>query len=418
MLNYIISGKQKLEGEVLISGSKNSALPIIAASILNGKIVKLYNVPQIEDTKMMIEILTSIGCKVKTQNSKIIIDSSSIKKCEIPDELMRKIRSSVILVGALLARFKKATFSYPGGCDIGTRPIDLHLKGFEKMQIQIHQENGKVNCKTEEIVGDKINLDFPSVGATENLILAYIFAKGTTTIENAAREPEIIDLQEFLNKMGAKVKGAGTSKIEIDGVKELKEVSYNIMPDRIEAGTFLCIGAATRGNIVLKGVEPLHLTPVIEKLEEANCKINIDKNEIEIIGPRRLKAVDIKTMPYPGFPTDMQSIFATTMLLAKGTSVIIENIFENRFRYTQELIRMGAKITVEGRTAIIKGTRKITATKVKVPDLRGGAAMILAGLIANGETEIEDIRYILRGYENIDEKLRKLGAQIEIVEKD
>lgn len=418
MLNYIINGKQKLEGEVLISGSKNSALPIIAASILNGKIVKLYNVPQIEDTKMMIEILTSIGCKVKAQNSKIVIDSSSIKKCEIPDELMRKIRSSVILVGALLARFKKATFSYPGGCDIGTRPIDLHLKGFEKMQIQIHQENGKVNCKTEEIVGDKINLDFPSVGATENLILASIFAKGTTTIENAAREPEIIDLQEFLNKMGAKVKGAGTSKIEIDGVKELKEVSYNIMPDRIEAGTFLCIGAATRGNIVLKGVEPLHLTPVIEKLEEANCKINIDKNEIEIIGPRRLKAVDIKTMPYPGFPTDMQSIFATTMLLAKGTSVIIENIFENRFRYTQELIRMGAKITVEGRTAIIKGTRKITATKVKVPDLRGGAAMILAGLIANGETEIEDIRYILRGYENIDEKLRKLGAQIEIVEKD
>ena len=286
------------------------------------------------------------------------------------------------------------------------------------MQIQIHQENGKVNCKTEEIVGDKINLDFPSVGATENLILASIFAKGTTTIENAAREPEIIDLQEFLNKMGAKVKGAGTSKIEIEGVKELKEVSYNIMPDRIEAGTFLCIGAATRGNIVLKGVEPLHLTPVIEKLEEANCKINIDKNEIEIIGPRRLKAVDIKTMPYPGFPTDMQSIFATTMVLAKGTSVIIENIFENRFRYTQELIRMGAKITVEGRTAIIKGTRKITATKVKFPDLRGGAAMILAGLIANGETEIEDIRYILRGYENIDEKLRKLGAQIEIVEKD
>ena len=418
MLNYIINGKQKLEGEVLISGSKNSALPIIAASILNGKIVKLYNVPQIEDTKMMIEILKSIGCKVKAQNSKIVIDSSSIKKCEIPDELMRKIRSSVILVGALLARFKKAIFSYPGGCDIGTRPIDLHLKGFEKMQIQIHQENGKVNCKTEEIVGDKINLDFPSVGATENLILASIFAKGTTTIENAAREPEIIDLQEFLNKMGAKVKGAGTSKIEIDGVKELKEVSYNIMPDRIEAGTFLCIGAATRGNIVLKGVEPLHLTPVIEKLEEANCKINIDKNEIEIIGPRRLKAVDIKTMPYPGFPTDMQSIFATTMLLAKGTSVIIENIFENRFRYTQELIRMGAKITVEGRTAIIKGTRKITATKVKVPDLRGGAAMILAGLIANGETEIEDIRYILRGYENIDEKLRKLGAQIEIVEKD
>ena len=414
MSNYIIEGGRKLEGEVRISGSKNSSLPIIAATILNGGVTKLYNVPEIQDTQMMFEILKSLGCKIKKQEAKVIIDSSNINKFEIPDELMRKIRSSVILVGALIARFGKATFSYPGGCDIGTRPIDLHLKGFEKLNIQIHQENGRVKCESEKIIGQKIDLDFPSVGATENLILASILEEGTTTITNAAREPEIIDLQEFLNRMGAKVQGAGTSIIEIEGVKKLKEVSFTVMPDRIEAGTFLCAAAATRGEVKLIGVNSHHITPIIEKLEEANCKIKIASKEIEITGPRRLKAVDIKTMPYPGFPTDMQSIFAATMVEAKGTSVIIENIFENRYKYTQELIRMGAKITVEGRTAIIKGVRKINGSKVNAHDLRGGAAMIIAGLIANGETEIEDIKYILRGYEHIDEKLNEIGAKIRI----
>ena len=412
MSSYIIQGRTKLEGEVNISGSKNASLPILAATILNSGITKLYNVPNIHDVQMMLEILELLGCKIKKKENKIIIDSSKIKKYEIPEHLMREMRASVVLAGSLLGRYKEATFSYPGGCDIGARPIDLHLKAFEKLGININENYGKIECKCDKIVGAKINLDFPSVGATENTMLSACLADGITTISNAAREPEIIDLQNFLNKMGAKIKGAGTNIIEIIGVKHLKDIDYNIMPDRIEAGTFLVAGAITGGNIKINNISSNYIEPVIHKLEEANCKIKIEKNSIELQAPKRLKAVDIKTMPYPGFPTDMQSVFSTSMTTAKGTSVIVENIFENRYKYMQELLRMGAKITIEGKAAIIKGVKKLHGATVKATDLRGGAAMVLAGLTANGITEVEEIQYILRGYEKFDKKLSKLGAKI------
>lgn len=415
MSSYIIKGGNKLEGTVKISGSKNSSLPIIAATILNAGKTTLYNVPNIQDTKMMFKILETIGAKVEKRNGKVKIDTSKIKKFEIPPDLMHQMRSSVILAGALLGRYKKAIFSYPGGCDIGSRPIDLHLKSFEKLGIEVNQNYGNIECSAEEIKGEKIDLDFPSVGATENIILASVLGEGTTVITNAAREPEIVDLQEFLNKMGAKIEGAGTDKIQIEGVKKLKDISYNIMPDRIETGTFLCFAAATKGEIILENVNATHITPIITKLEEAECLLEIEKNKIKIIAPKKLKALDIKTMPYPGFPTDMQSVFASMLTTAKGTSIIIENIFENRYKYTQELNKMGAKITVEGKSAVIRGTRKLYGAEVKATDLRGGAALVLAGLIAKGDTQIDNIEYILRGYENLDEKLMNLGAEINLV---
>jgi len=412
MSEYIIKGGKKVSGEVTISGSKNASLPIIAASILNAGKTTLYNVPNIHDTKMMFEILRKIGGTVTKKNNKVIIDTSKISQYEIPEDLMRQMRSSVILAGGLVGKYKNATFSYPGGCDIGTRPIDLHLKAFEKLGINIRKNYGNISCTCDKIIGEKIDLDFPSVGATENAILASCLAEGKTIITNAAREPEIIDLQNFLNKMGAKIKGAGSNQIEIDGVKHLKDVSYNIMPDRIETGTFLCIAAMTNGSLTLKNADSTHITPVIDKLEEAGCQLEIQKNQIKIEAPKKLKAVNIKTMPYPGFPTDMQSIFATSMTTAKGTSIIVENIFENRYKYTQELVRMGAKINVEGKTAVIKGVRKLYGANVKATDLRGGASLVMAGIVAKGTTKIENIEYILRGYENFDQKLEKIGVNI------
>lgn len=417
MSSYIIKGGNKLEGKVKISGSKNSALPIIAATILNAGKTTLYNVPNIQDTQMMFQILKNLGGKVEKKNNKIIIDTSKIEKYEIPDALMHKMRSSVILAGALIGKYKMATFTYPGGCDIGARPIDLHLKAFEKLNISIIKNYGDITCKTEKIIGNKIDFDFPSVGATENAILASVLAEGKIIITNAAREPEIIDLQEFLNKMGAKVKGAGSNEIEIDGVKKLKEVSYNIMPDRIETGTFLCLAAATGGKLELENANPLHITPIINKLEEAGCKIDTYKNKIKIETPKKLKSIDIKTMPYPGFPTDMQSIMAATFTTAKGTTMIIENIFENRYKYVPELNKMGAKITVEGKSAVIRGVRKLYGTTVKATDLRGGAALVVAAISAKGITVVQNIEYILRGYEKFDIKLRELGADIEISEE-
>ena len=416
MSSYIIEGGHKLEGTVKISGSKNAALPILAATVLNVGKTTLYNVPNIQDTQMMFKILETLGGKVEKKNNKIIIDTSKINKFEIPEELMHKMRSSVILAGALLGRYKKAIFSYPGGCDIGSRPIDLHLRSFEKLGINVVQNYGNIICDAEKIKGEKIDLDFPSVGATENAILASVLAEGTTTITNAAREPEIIDLQNFLNKMGAKVIGAGTNEILITGVKKLKDISYNIMPDRIETGTFLCLAVATKGNLILENTNAEHITPVITKLQEAECKIEIEKNKIKINSNKKIKALDIKTMPYPGFPTDMQSVFSAMLTTAKGTSIIVENIFENRFKYTQELNKMGAKITVEGKSAIIRGVRKLYGANVKATDLRGGAALVLAGLSAKGVTKVDDIEYILRGYENFDKKLRNINADIQMID--
>ena len=412
MSKFIIQGGKKIEGEVRISGSKNAALPIIAATVLiKGKTI-LYNVPNIQDVQTMFEIIRDIGGKVTKKNNKIIIDTSKIHTYEIPESLMRKMRSSVILAGAIIGKYNKANFSYPGGCEIGSRPIDLHLKGFEKLGINIKEEYGEIICNAEKIIGTQIHLDFPSVGATENIILAACLAEGTTILTNAAKEPEIEDLVKFLNKAGAKISGSGTDKIEILGVRRLSEISYNIMPDRIEAGTYLVAGAITGGKVKITNANPAHIEPILDKLEEANCILEIGKSYVQIKAPKRIKAVDIKTMPYPGFPTDMQSIFGALLSTAKGTSIITENIFENRYKYIQELNRMGAKINVEGRTAVIKGTRKIQGANVVASDLRGGAALIIEALTAKGITQIDNIHYILRGYENIEEKLKKLGTKI------
>lgn len=392
-------------------------MPIIASTILNGGINKLYNVPNIHDTQMMLKILETLGCKIKKNNGKIIIDSRNITNYEIPENLMSQMRSSVIIAGALLARKKKVVFTYPGGCDIGSRPIDLHIKSFEKLGVNVKEEFGDIKCEADKIVGTDIQLDFPSVGATENIMLASVFANGTTTINNAAMEPEIIDLQNALNSMGAKIEGAGTNNIIIKGVEKLKDLSYNIIPDRIEAGTLLCATAITGGNIKLQKVVPEHIKTLLNKLEEMGCNIKTNKNEIILNAPKKLKAVDIKTLPYPGFPTDLQSILGVTLTVAKGTSVIVENIFENRYRYLTELTKMGAKSSIEGRTAVIKGVRRLSKANVKATDLRGGAALVLAALNAKGRTCIENIEYILRGYENLDKKLNSLGAEIIIEDK-
>jgi len=414
MLNYIVEGGKKLEGSVSISGSKNASLPIIAATILSSKTSKLYHVPNIHDTQITLKILKLLGCKVKKERDKIEIDTKRMNKTEIPEDLMRQMRSTVIMAGAIIGRFKEATFSYPGGCEIGSRPIDLHLAAFKKLGINIEEKGGFIHCKCDKIIGTEIDLDFPSVGATENIILATVLSEGTTTITNAAMEPEIEDLAKFLNKMGAKIEGAGTNIIKITGVKQLKQVSYKIMPDRIETGTYLCMAAITGGKIKVLNAEPDHITPILHKLQECGCKIETTEKTIELEAPKRLKAVDIKTMPYPGFPTDMQSIFGAMLTQSKGTSVIIENIFENRYKYTSELKKMGAKIQIEGKIAVIKGVKKLNASKVEACDLRGGAALVLAALASKGTTYISNIEYIQRGYDNLEEKLQSLGANIKL----
>ena len=414
---YIVEGGKKLEGVVQVAGSKNASLPIIASSLLNRGITKLYNVPNIHDVQMMLKILENLGCKVKKINNKIVIDSKNVNSYIIPENLMCKMRSSVIIVGALLAREKRAILTYPGGCDIGSRPIDLHIKAFEKLGISIKEEDGHIKCEADNITGTTINLDFPSVGATENIMLASCMAKGITKINNAAMEPEIIDLQNALNSMGAKVSGAGTNNIIIKGVEKLKDLSYNIIPDRIEAGTLLCATAVTGGSITLQKVIPEHIDTLLKKLEEMGCEVKTNKSEVMLKAPKRLKAIDIKTYPYPGFPTDLQPVIGSALIIAKGTSIIIENIFENRFKYLNELSKMGAKVTIEGRTGVIKGVRKLSKAKVSATDLRGGAALVIAALGTKGRSTIDNIEYILRGYEKFDEKLRKLGANI-IIEND
>lgn len=395
-----------------MSGSKNASLPILAGSILSGKTTKLYNVPNIEDVKTTLKILENLGCKVKKDKNKIIINSENLNKNTIPDDLMRKLRSSVIISGAILGRCKEVAFSYPGGCEIGSRPIDLHLNSFKKLGIKIEENSGNIYCKCDKIKDVQIHLDFPSVGATENIILASVLGNHEITINNSAMEPEIIDLANFLNRAGAKIYGAGTNTIKIKGVEKLKEVSYKIMPDRIEAGTFLVAGAITGGSVKINKVIPDHIAPVIAKLRECGCEIITDKNSIYLSAGKRLKAIDIKTTPYPGFPTDLQPIVSTLLTVCKGTSIITENIFENRYKFIQEIKRMGAKATIEGKTLIIKGVRKLHPAELESTDLRGGASLVLAGLSAKGKTKVKKLEYLLRGYEDFDKKLMLLGADI------
>lgn len=412
MYKYIVKGGKRLKGEAFVSGSKNASLPILAAAILNGKTTKLYNVPEIEDTKITLQILKELGCKIKKDKNKVIIDSRHMDKTTIPDNLMRKLRSSVIIAGAIIARFKKVEFSYPGGCDIGARPIDLHLKNFEKIGIKIQENSRYIECKCDKIVSQILELDFPSVGATENLILASILGNQEITIKNAAMEPEIVDLANFLNRMGAKVYGAGTNTVKIKGVLNLKDVSYKIMPDRIEAGTLLIAGAITNGEVTIRKLNPSHIGPILNKLRECGCEIFEGKDYVYLNAPKKLNAIDIKTMPYPGFPTDIQPIFSSLLTVCKGTSIITENIFENRFKFMQEINRMGAKSKIEGKTLIIKGVKKLHSAEVQSTDLRGAAALVIAALSAKGTTRISNLEYLARGYENLDMKLRGMGAEI------
>ena len=416
MEKLVIHGGRRLEGRVKISGAKNAVLPIIAATLLGQDSPSLLDeVPALEDVHTITEVLQKLGVKAefRKETHQLFVDSTVIGSCEAPYDLVRKMRASFLIMGPLLARCGQAKISLPGGCAIGTRPIDLHLKGFEALGAQIRVGHGFIEAAAPEgLKGAKIYLDFPSVGATENIIMAASMAEGQTVLENPAQEPEIVDLANYLNVMGAKIRGAGTNVIKIDGVPKLTGRDYTIIPDRIEAGTYMVAAAMTRGDVYIENAISEHLKPVIAKLKEAGVTIEEDVNGIRVTCDRRTKSVDIKTMPYPGFPTDMQAQFMAMMAISEGTGIVTETVFENRFMHVDELKRMGAKIKIDGRTSIVEGVEKLSGCQVKATDLRAGAAMVLAGLVAEGETQVGYIHHIDRGYDNLVEKLVGLGADI------
>ncbi|NLJ71388.1 MAG: UDP-N-acetylglucosamine 1-carboxyvinyltransferase [Syntrophomonadaceae bacterium] len=412
MEHFIINGKKPLAGKVLISGSKNATLPIMAASLISNGEVVLKGVPDLEDITVMSEALKLFGAKVDRENDTLIINSRNLNSCELPEDISRKMRASNLVMGALLARFNEAKVAYPGGCAIGTRPMDLHLKGFESLGHRISDGHSYMTGKGGNLEGTEILLDFPSVGATENIMMAASVIPGITTIRNAAREPEIIDLQNFLNCLGAKITGAGSDTIRIKGVNELGSGEHQIIPDRIEAGTFMVAAAITRGEVELQNVILEHIQPVVAKLKEIGVEVIPYKAGLIVKANKRLRNTDIKTMPYPGFPTDMQAQMMALLATVNGTSIIVETIFENRFMHVQELRRMAAEIKIEGRVAIIKGKSKLEGAIVEATDLRAGAALVLAGLAAEGETIINKIAHIDRGYDKFHIKLSDLGAEI------
>lgn len=421
MEKLIVKGGNRLVGAVKTSGAKNAVLPIIAASILGTTPSHLDEVPMLEDVHTISEVLKCLGLAVECSPEKNVldIDSTEITSYEAPYELVRTMRASFLVMGPLLARIGKARISMPGGCAIGARPIDIHLKGFEALGVKIEQGHGYIEASAPEgLKGTSIYFDFPSVGATENIMMAASLAEGTTILENVAEEPEIVDLANYLNKMGAKIRGAGTDTIRIEGVDKLHGADYTIIPDRIEAGTYMIAAAMTGGDVVVENVLPEHQKPLIAKLREAGAVVEEDIDKVRVIGKNPLKAVSIKTLPYPGFPTDMQAQMMAMMVIAEGRSKVTETVFENRFMHVVELNRMGAQISTEGRSAVIDGPSKLTGCDVRATDLRAGAAMILAGLVAEGTTRIGDLHHIDRGYENIVAKLKNLGADIERVDVD
>lgn len=418
MKKIIVKKSLNLHGSVRISGAKNAALPILAASILGTEDIVLEDVPELKDVEIMAEVLRSLGCEVKKiEKNKFIINSKNLNSYETKYELMSQMRASFLVMGPLLGRMGKTVNSLPGGCNIGSRPIDLHLKGFEALGAVVENNVGDITAYSENLVGARIYLDFPSVGATENIIMAAVLAEGETVIENAAMEPEIVDLANFLRKLGAKVTGAGTSTIRINGVKELKGCTHQIIPDRIEAGTFMVAAAICQGDITVENVISSHMKPIVAKLKECGAEVIEDDDKIRVIGNSELKPITIKTMPYPGFPTDMQAQFLALMTQLKGVSIAKETVFENRFMHVDELVKMGADIVVNDREAVVSGGKKLKGEKVKATDLRAGAALILAGIVAEGETEISEIYHIDRGYEDIEEKFRNLGANINRVDR-
>lgn len=401
-----------MDGRVKVNGAKNAALPLMAATLLCSGTSVIHGVPDLRDIRMMENIMILLGARIHRENSTLIIDTSNVCRVEIPEHLMREMRASVFFMGPLLGRFRKVRLYYPGGCAIGPRPINLHIKALEKIGARVRDNCGYIEAEAAELAGGEIVFDFPSVGATENAMMAAAVAAGTTIIRNAAREPEVVDLQTFLNKMGAEITGAGSDIIRINGVKRLTPAEHKVMSDRIEAGTFLLAGAITRGNIVVENIIPDYLSAVTDKLQEIGVKVTAGPDYIWVKAGD-IRGVDIKTLPYPGFPTDLQAPMLALLCLGKGTSIITETIFENRFKHVDELTRMGAKIKVEGRTAIIRGVPNLNGAIVAAPDLRAGAAMVLASLAAEGVSEIEDVFHIDRGYEKLEVQLKNLGASIE-----
>ncbi len=410
----IVRGGTKLEGEICAQGSKNAALPILAASLLCGRTVRLTNVPRLSDVANMTAILCQLGCVIQQDGDALTIDSSRLTTCVLPERLSKEMRSSIFLLGSVLGRLKEAVATYPGGCEIGNRPIDLHLQGLKRLGAEIDEDGGRIRIKGGRLKGAVVQLDYPSVGATENVMLAACSAHGETVVQNAAREPEIVALQDFLNAAGYHVNGAGTSTVVIRGGGTPHELEYRIMPDRIAAGTLLTAGAISGGNVRVTGISPDMLSAVVDKLVATGCKVSSEPDSIALIAPERPKELErMDTLPYPGFPTDMQAQFFSLCQVADGTSVIVENVFENRFKHAQELRIMGGKNVIYGRTAVIRGVDKLFGAKVTARDLRGGAALVLAGLRAEGVTVVEQAEIIDRGYEALEEQLNSLGASIE-----
>ncbi len=413
MEKILVERSLRLEGSISHDGWKNSILPILAATLLCDEECIIHDIPSLQDVKVMCRLLEVLGAKVEKHGKNTLkISAEKINTCEAPYELISKMRASFLVMGPLLARCQNAKVYMPGGCAIGMRPIDLHLKGFKYLGAEIKSESGYVNARAEKLTGNYIYLDFPSVGATENIIMASALAEGETILENAAEEPEIVDLANFINSMGGNIVGAGTKTIRIKGVKKLHKTEHTVIPDRIEAGTYMVAAAATGGDLLIENVVSSHLQPVIAKLREAGARVEEYDDKLRVISDGKLNPVDIKTLPYPGFPTDMQAQFMAMLSIAGGTSIIHETIFENRFMHANELSRMGLDVKIEGSNAILKGSSKLSGAKVKATDLRAGAALIIAGLLADGETEITDVYHIKRGYSDIVEKLQAVGADI------
>lgn len=405
MEQYVVKGGVPLRGEVSIGGAKNAALGILAAAIMTDETVTIENVPNVRDTRVLLQAIEGIGAKVKyIYNNTVQINGGSISDLNVEYEYIRKIRASYYLLGALLGKYKESNVALPGGCNIGSRPIDQHLKGFKALGAKVNIDHGVVSAKAENLVGGHIYFDVVTVGATINLMMASCMAEGETILENAAKEPHIVDVANFLNAMGANIKGAGTDVIRIKGVNRLHGCTYSIIPDQIEAGTFMMAAAATRGDIVIKDVIPKHLESITAKLLEMGCKLVEGDDWIRVIAEGEVGSTNVKTLPYPGFPTDMQPQIAVALALAKGSSMVTESIFENRFKYVDELNRMGAKIKVEGNTAYIEGVEKFTSAQLSAPDLRAGAALVIAALAADGISQIDDIEYIQRGYEDFEDR--------------
>ena len=416
MEQYIIKGGIPLVGEVEISGAKNAALGILAAAVMTDETVLIENLPDVRDINVMLEAMAQIGVKVeRVSRHAVLLNSAHVCDVAVDYEYIKKIRASYYLLGALLGKYKKAEVPLPGGCNIGSRPIDLHIKGFRALGAEVQIRNGAICANAKHLKGRHIFMDNVSVGATINIMMAAAMADGRTIIENCAREPHVVDVANFLNSMGADIKGAGTDVIRIKGVEKLHSTEYSIIPDQIEAGTFMFAAAATKGDIMVKNVIPKHLEATSAKLLEIGCEVEEFDNSVRVVAPRRLYGTNVKTLPYPGYPTDMQPQIGVTLALASGTSIVTESIFENRFKYMDELARMGAEVKVEGNSAIITGVDRLTGARISAPDLRAGAALVIAGLAAEGITVIDDIIYIQRGYESFDEKLRALGAEIEMV---